>query len=68
MTNKKGVAGESDNVVPNSLPPFVARGLLGRFHQALDVLVGEWLVRKEIHIAIGSKERTVTSTEITARR
>jgi hypothetical protein len=68
MTNKKGVGGESDNVVPNSLPPFVARGLPGRFHQALDVLAGEWLVRKEIYVAIGSKERPVTSTDITARR
>jgi hypothetical protein len=51
-----------------SVPPFVKRGLPGPFHAALDPLVGEWGVDKEIYIAIGSPEKPAKSSGMTAKR
>lgn len=52
----------------NTLPPFVKRGLPGPFHAALEPLIGQWNVDKEIYIAIGSPGKPAKSAGMTARR
>ncbi len=49
-------------------PPFVQRGLPGPFHAALEPLVGDWNVDKQIFIAIGTPEKPATSTGVVAHR
>lgn len=51
-----------------AMPPFAQRGLPGRFHSAIHSLQGEWLVDKEIYIAIGSPEAPARSVGMVAQR
>lgn len=53
---------------PAAMPPFVQRGLPGRFHKAIHSLQGEWLVDKEIYIAIGSPQAPAKSVGMVAQR
>ncbi|HEY0685996.1 MAG TPA: DUF1579 family protein [Steroidobacter sp.] len=50
------------------MPAFVRRGLPGPFHAAVRSLQGEWLVDKEIYIAIGSPQAPAKSSGMVAQR
>jgi len=48
-------------------PPFVARGLPGPAHRALDPLVGDWDVTMTLYAAMGSPEKPFTAKLTTHR-
>jgi hypothetical protein len=52
----------------DALPAFVRRGIPGQFHAAIQSLQGEWLVDKEIYIAIGSPQAPAKSSGMIAQR
>ena len=56
------------DTTPRTPPPFVARGLHGSGHEALQPLVGTWRVEKTLYVAGGTPDRPLTSRQITSRR
>lgn len=51
-----------------TMPAFASRGLPGPFHAAVRSLQGEWLVDKEIYIAIGSPQAPARSSGMISQR
>jgi len=53
---------------PKAVPPIVARTAPGPGHKALEPLVGDWSVEKQLFVAIGTPAHPATSTGMTTHR